>query len=175
MKPFFSSQRKKFGNVLNPTLMWGQVPEIYLGFAVMYKGLTRRQSPLKPVLRTLVTLRVAQLNRCAFCVDYNAALFEEAGGENTKLALLEQWRSSGVFDEQEKAALDYAESMTDLMIGGVSDDTFDSLKKNFSEHAVIELTALIAFQNMSAKFNAALGVESMGIQGKIRKGMASTK
>ena len=36
------------------------------------------------------------------------------------------------------------------------------LKKHFEEDAIIELTALIAFQNLSSKFNSALGVTPQG-------------
>ncbi len=80
LKPFGAAQRRKYQKVLPPTLAWAWIPEAYLGFSAMYSALTRKSSALAPQLRLLATLRVAQLNHCAFCVDYNAHLFAEAGG-----------------------------------------------------------------------------------------------
>ena len=97
LKPFVASQRKKYGRVLAPTLAWGWVPEVYLAFVGMYSALTRKRSSIKPSLRTLVTLRVAQLNRCLFCEDYNAALFAEVNGDPKKIIHLSQWRPNSCF------------------------------------------------------------------------------
>jgi hypothetical protein len=45
---------------------------------------------------------------------------------------------------------------------GVSDALFERVRSEFDDDAIIELTGLIAFQNMSSKFNAALGVPAQG-------------
>jgi len=45
----------------------------------------------------------------------------------------------------------------------VTDNCFEQLKVHFDEAAIVELTALIAFQNMSSKFNSALGIEPQGL------------
>jgi alkylhydroperoxidase family enzyme len=73
---------------------------------------------------------------------------------------LAQWRTSPLFDEREKAVLDYTEAMTGL--DGVSDEQAARLKPWFDDDALVELTGLIAFQNMSAKFNAALDIAPQG-------------
>ena len=70
---------------------------------------------------------------------------------------MQAWRDSDLFNEMERAALEYAEAITrsDLQ---VDDDCMDRLKQYFDEDGIVELTGLIAFQNMSSKFNSALGV-----------------
>ena len=74
---------------------------------------------------------------------------------------LQAWRQSELFDQREKIVLDYAEAMTrsDQM---VDDDMVQRLRSHFTDDAIVELTGLIAFQNMSSKFNSALGVPSQG-------------
>jgi alkylhydroperoxidase family enzyme len=69
---------------------------------------------------------------------------------------------SGAFDERERLALEYADCMT-LSDRDVSDELFARLKDVFDEDALIELTAAIAWENASSKFNRALRVESQGL------------
>jgi alkylhydroperoxidase family enzyme len=66
-----------------------------------------------------------------------------------------------LFSEREKAALAYAEAATrsDLHVDAV---LVSSLRRYFDDQAIVELAALIAYQNMSSKFNAALGVPAHG-------------
>ena len=60
-----------------------------------------------------------------------------------------------LFSARERLALEYAEAVTD---GSVTDALSHRVKAQFGEDALVELTGLAAFQNMSAKFNAALGM-----------------
>jgi AhpD family alkylhydroperoxidase len=113
------------------------------------------------VLRSLVTVRVSQLNWCRFCVDLNSMTLAKRAGSLEKVQELGRWRESEAFSEAERAALDYAEAMT-LSNRHVSDALMARLKRHFDDDAVVELTGLVAFQNLSSKFNAALDVPSQG-------------
>ena len=66
-----------------------------------------------------------------------------------------------LFDELELAALDYAEAMT-LSDQRVTDEQLTALRRHFDDDGIVELTALVAFQNLSSKFNTALAVPSQG-------------
>jgi alkylhydroperoxidase family enzyme len=78
-----------------------------------------------------------------------------------KMLALQDWQNSPLFAERERLALEYAEAMTRSDVG-VTDALFSRVKSEFDDDAVIELTGLIAFQNMSSKFNAALGIAAQG-------------
>jgi alkylhydroperoxidase family enzyme len=83
------------------------------------------------------------------------------GGDQQKLEQISTFRENDRFSDCEKAALAYAEAVT--YSDQQPDEThFEALHHYFSDDAIIELTGLIAFQNMSSKFNAALGVEPQG-------------
>ncbi|MGH6917668.1 MAG: carboxymuconolactone decarboxylase family protein, partial [Geminicoccaceae bacterium] len=127
----------------------------------LYGAIDRRGSPLDPALRSLLTVRVSQINQCRFCVDINGATLLRRGVSEDKLWALEGWRSSNLFDARERVALDYAEAIT-YSDREVDDALMKRLREHFDEDAVIELSALIAFQNMSSKFNAALAVPPQG-------------
>lgn len=87
-------------------------------------------------------------------------LARRCGGMDKVLAL-ENWRESTLFDGRERIALEYAEAMTDSRLG-VKEGLRNQLLEHFDENTVVELTGLIAFQNLSSKFNSALGVPAQG-------------
>ncbi|HBD7058601.1 TPA: carboxymuconolactone decarboxylase family protein [Legionella pneumophila] len=161
LKPFFWNQKRKYGQILEPALIWARIPRLFLAVAAMYGVIDRKKSPLSPILRSLITVRVSQINWCAFCVDINSATLIKRAGSEAHYKQLAKWRSSSLFSPEEKAALDYAEKVT-YSDQRPDDECFNQLKLYYSEQEIIELTALIAFQNMSSKFNSALGVEAQG-------------
>jgi AhpD family alkylhydroperoxidase len=161
LRPFFWNQRRRYGAPLEAALLWARSPRLFLGVALLYGMIDRRSSPIDPALRSLVTVRVSQINHCRFCVDLNAATLLRRGVSEAKVLALEDWRGSGLFDERERAVLDYAEAVT-LPDDAVGDAHLARLRAFFDEDAIVELTGLVAFQNLSSKFNAALAVPPQG-------------
>jgi len=132
-----------------------------MAVAILYGVLDRKYSPLDPVLRSLVTVRVSQINWCRFCVDINSATLAKRAGSMEKVEALDHWKESELFNDKEKAVLEYAEAIT-YSDRQVSDELIQCLEKFFSEDELVELTGLIAFQNLSSKFNSALDVPAQG-------------
>lgn len=154
-------QRRKYGRALEPALLWGRMPRAFLTLTLLYRSLDRTGSPLQPELRSLVQVRISQINWCAFCVDLNSAAALERHGTPEKLAALADYRTSPLFSERERVALAYAEAVTDPT-RRVDDAIFSKLRSHFTDQEIVELTALVAFQNLSSKFNAALGIPAQG-------------
>ncbi|MBK5207219.1 MAG: carboxymuconolactone decarboxylase family protein [Polaromonas sp.] len=158
---FFWNQKRRYGAVLEPARLWGRSPRVFVALALLYGALDRRASPIDAALRTLITVRVSQINRCSFCVDVNAATALKRGISEEKLLAVASFADSALFPEREKAALAYAEVVTRTDQQATAEH-FAALRQHFSDDAIIELTALIAFQNLSSKFNAALQVPPQG-------------
>lgn len=108
-----------------------------------------------------MTVRVSQINWCRFCVDINSATLIKRSGSTEKVAQLEHWRDSALFDTREKVVLEYTEAVT-ITDCRVSDELMARLKQHFDDDGVVELTGLIGFQNLSSKFNSALDVQAQG-------------
>ena len=157
----FVLQRRKYGQELEPARLWGRIPRAYLWLTLLYRSLDRASSPIEPVLRSLIQVRIAQIEWCAFCVDLNSAAAIDRHVPSAKLEALSEYDVSPLFSGRERAAIAYAEAIADSR-RGVDDKLFEQLRKHFDEDAVIELTAIIAFQDLSAKFNAALSVPAQG-------------
>lgn len=154
-------QRRRYGSVLQPTLLWSYRPRLMYRFMSMFAALRRRDSPLPAMLRGLVAVRVSQLNDCSFCVDMNGALLAQAGADDALLQAVATWRDGAAFTDAQRAALDYAEALTRTP-PAVGDEIFARLRAHYTPEAIVELTALAAFQNMSARFNAALQAQAHG-------------
>jgi len=135
------------------------VPSYYLALIHFYSAIERKRSPLEPGLRSLIQTRISQLDHCAFCVDINAMLAAERSHSMDKALAVGEWRTSALFSERERLALEYAGAVTE---GTVTDELSRRVKVDFDEDGLVELTGLAAFQNMSAKFNAALDIPAQG-------------
>ena len=81
------------------------------------------------------------------------------GVSDEKIDALPDYASSELYDETERVALEYADAMT-ITGHDVSDELFARLHERFDEDALVELTATIAWENASSKFNRALRVPS---------------
>lgn len=158
IRPVLWLLRRKTGQLSQAVQFWGRIPGAFLGFLWMWRVLERRRSPLAPPLQALLRTRISQLNGCAFCINLNGSRALDLGVSQDKLLALPEFAESPLYSEPEKAALDYAEAIT-LTGRKVDAELLSRLKAHFSEDAIIELAAVIAHQNLSAKFNTALGVD----------------
>lgn len=162
LTPIARMQKKHYGAVLNPLRWWGRMPRLFWLVALFVGFLERKKSPLDSGLRSLLMTRVSQVCHCAFCIDANALRLAERSGGLEKVQAVATWRDSALFSDEERAALAYAEAVT--ATPPVVDDAIKTaLRRHFSEEAITEMTALLAFQNLSARFNAALEIPSQGL------------
>ncbi len=161
LQPIFRSQKKKYGAVLKSGLLWARVPRLFAAVSFLFGTLERKNSPLVPQLRSLVLVRVSQINWCPYCVDINSAKLAEQTGSMDKFDHLDNWRESDLFDEKEKTTLEYAEAIT-YTDRQVDEELMSRLGQYFNDDTIVELTGLIAFQNLSSKFNAALDIPAQG-------------
>ena len=106
------------------------------------------QSGLSPVLVDLVYLRVSQINNCAYCLDRHTRDLLKKGVKVEKLALVQAWREAGnLFDERERAALAWAESVTLVAATGVPDDAYEAARAVFDEREIVDLTIAVSLMN----------------------------
>jgi alkylhydroperoxidase family enzyme len=83
----------------------------------------------------------------------------ELGVSDDKILALDNYATSHLYEEKERIALEYADRVT-ITDKDVDDELFSRLRRFFDEDALVELTAVIAWENASSKFNRALRVSS---------------
>src|SRR3954453_10716295 len=106
------------------------------------------QSGLSPVLVDLVYLRVSQINNCAFCLDMHTRDLLKKEQSIQKLALVQAWREAGkLFDDRERAALAWAETVTRVAETAVPDEAYEAAHAVFSEQELVDLRIAIGLMN----------------------------
>ncbi|WP_406727360.1 carboxymuconolactone decarboxylase family protein [Streptomyces sp. GD-15H] len=112
-------------------------------------GLVVQQSPLPKSTQELVSLRANQINGCGWCVDMHAKEAAAGGETAVRLNLVAAWRESTAFTDAERAALALAEEGTRLADAhqGVSDETWDQVRKHYDDDQIAALVALVALIN----------------------------
>lgn len=105
------------------------------------------QSSLGLELVELIYLRISQINGCAFCLGKHAETLREQGVSQAKLDRLAGWRISELFDARERAALEWAETLTAVADKGAPDAAYEPLKAQFSDAEIADLTFAVALMN----------------------------
>lgn len=95
----------------------------------------------------LVYLRISQINGCAFCLGKHSQTLRDSEVAQAKLDCLAGWRISGLFNERERAALAWAETLTHVSEKGAPDALYEPLKAHFSDVEISDLTLAVALMN----------------------------
>jgi AhpD family alkylhydroperoxidase len=107
-----------------------------------------QQSGLSDVLVELVYLRISQINGCAYCLDQHSRVLKKKGVKAEKLALVQVWRDAEVlFDERERAALAWAETVTRVAETAIAEVDYQSARTVFGEKELVDLTIAIGLMN----------------------------
>jgi AhpD family alkylhydroperoxidase len=95
----------------------------------------------------LLKLRVSQINGCAFCIDMHWKDLRALGETEQRLYSLDAWHESPFYSDRERAALLWADAVTNLSDGHVSDDVYDRVRRHFDEPGVANLSLVVATIN----------------------------
>lgn len=106
-----------------------------------------RHSGLEHSLLELVKTRVSQINRCAFCLDMHTKDARADGETEQRLYALPAWRDTAFYTARERAALSWAEALTEISANDIPDDLQAEMLKTFSEKELIDLTLAIVAIN----------------------------
>jgi len=106
-----------------------------------------QQSGLEASLQNLIKLRVSQVNGCAYCIDMHWKDLRAAGESEQRLYGLDAWDESPYYTDRERAALAWAESVTNIQDGHVPDSVYERVKKFFDDKELADLTLAVTAIN----------------------------
>ena len=115
-----------------------------------------RKDLLGARLVDLVLLRVSQINGCAYCIDMHWRDLIKMGEDPRHLNAVAGWREAPFFTERERAALRWAELVTDTPHSDTSDEEFAQLRTHFSDEEIAELSFVIVVINSLNLLNVSL-------------------
>ena len=130
-----------------------------------YQALLALEASLKldNPLKDLIKIRVSQINGCVFCVDMHVKEAKLHGERELRLYHLPVWRESALFNDKERAALQWAETLTRLADHPVSDADYAAVRAHFDEEELVALTHVINTINTWNRLNAAFATPAGGM------------
>ena len=106
-----------------------------------------QKSGLDRKLIALVQVRVSQINGCAYCLHMHTEDARKLGESDVRLYLLDAWHESTLYSARERAALAWAESLTNIAATHAPDDVYEDTRRHFSEKELADLSIVIAMIN----------------------------
>ena len=146
--------------MIEPMEAYARSPRLLFGYGMLEQA-TAKQKRVEPRLKMLAELKAATLTQCEYCIDIGSQIARRAGIGDDQLLALPRYRQSEQFDELEKLVLDYAVGMSRTPVE-VSDELYSALRRRFDDAQLVELTNVIALENMRGRFNSALGLGASG-------------
>jgi hypothetical protein len=158
VKLAYAMTRRQFGKVLTPVkVVYSRVP---LAFGMFIGKISKLDKKLVLPLETqfLVREQVARINVCEFCMDIGRAFVTKASLNEAKFDALEDYRTSPLFSDAERALLDYVSELT--RDRNVKPETFARLAKHYSERQICEIVWLAATEHLYNITNIGLNIHS---------------
>lgn len=106
-----------------------------------------RKSQLKPAHKELIAVRASQINGCAFCLDMHTKKALNEGFDQQQLFLLDAWKETDLFNEEEQAVLALTEEITLIHHQGLTGITYARARSLFSESYVALLIMAVTTIN----------------------------
>lgn len=152
--------RRTFGEIPDNAYVYFHhkpVLKAVLGF----EGKVAKWDALDPTLKSYAQLASAAVIGCSWCLDFGYYLAHHDGLDLAKVREVPRWRESDVFSPLEREVLAYAEAMSTTP-PTVTDEMTASLLEQLGTPAVVELTQMVALENMRSRFNSAAGLQAQG-------------
>lgn len=152
--------KRMFGRVPESLgVMWHNVPVLKASMGFGQK--LQKWDQCDQTLKSFSHMVVASYIGCSWCLDFNYFVAFNEGLDVERAREIPRWRESRVFTPLEREVFDYAEAMSNTP-PTVTDEMVASLLDQLGPAAVVELTSVIGFANLTTRGNVALGIESEG-------------
>jgi len=158
MKLAYYFTRRQFGKVLTPLKVHSaRLPS---AFGLFYSKISKldKKLLLPPEIVMLIREQVARINICLFCIDIGRSFTIKASMNEAKFDALEQYGTSPLFTDAERAALDYVSELTRYK--EVNPNTFADMSGHYSEREICEIVWLVASEHLYNMTNVGLNIHS---------------
>ena len=153
--------RKEYGKVLEPALAYGHSTRVLLDHLRFERRVTRWHA-LDQGLKHLAVMASAARIGCEWCLDFGYWEGHRLGIAMDKVRKVPGWREHPeAFSETERLVMEYAEAMT-ATPPAVTDELVAVLRGRLGEAALVELTSMVAIENLRSRVNSAFGLTGQG-------------
>lgn len=119
------------------------------------------QSTLSKSLIEIIKIRVSQINKCAYCIDYHTQDAIKNGESHRRIFALSAWQESPLFTNIERTVLNVVEEITLIFNHGVSDDTYEKLTSHFTKKEIADIIICICHMNFLNRVGISTKTEAL--------------
>jgi AhpD family alkylhydroperoxidase len=141
-------------------LRYGQLAPEGLAKMTALEHYLNNGTGLEASLRELVRLRSSLMNGCEYCIRLHTSELQKMNETAERIAGVEEWRGSEIYTKRERAALAWAEAVTNIQEGHAPDVLYDAVRAEFSEVETVNLTLVISTINAWNRIAISLGAHS---------------
>jgi AhpD family alkylhydroperoxidase len=141
----------------DPRLKYGQLAPEGLARMQELEHYLNTGTGLGASLMGLIRLKVSLMNGCEYCVRLHTAELKKANETAERVASVEDWRGSEAYTRRERAALAWAEAVTNIQDGHAPDAVYDEVRAHFGEVETVNLTLVITTINAWNRMSISLG------------------
>ncbi|MBU3063578.1 carboxymuconolactone decarboxylase family protein [Nocardia sp. NEAU-G5] len=149
----------QLGSGIEPMEIWAYQPKMMIGMGRFNQAI-RKHRTIDARLANLVELKGSQLIGCEYCLDLGSQICRNSGLNDPELLALPNFRTSELFTDREKVALEYTIAVMRTPVE-VTDELFARMQEHFTNEQLVEITALLTLVNLD-RLNAAFGIGSAG-------------
>jgi AhpD family alkylhydroperoxidase len=161
VRAMYRYARRRFGEVPEPLAVAARHPRLLVANAVHEMLLESASRILPANVIELAVFWTARSIGCSWCVDFGSMQQRMKGLDVQRLTDIENYPTSPLFTDDERAAIGYADAIT-TDPHSVTDEQVADLRGRFGDAGVIELTYQIGVENMRARMYSALGITEQG-------------
>jgi AhpD family alkylhydroperoxidase len=143
-----------------PRLKYGELAPEGLARMRALEHYLNTDSELEASLRELVRLRVSWMNGCEYCIRLHTSELQKLIETVERIAEVVDWRSSELYTKRERAALAWAEALTDIQDGHAPDAVYGAVREQFTDVETVNLTLVITTINAWNRISIGLGAHS---------------
>ncbi|MEV6670426.1 carboxymuconolactone decarboxylase family protein [Streptomyces sp. NPDC051162] len=154
--------KRSYGKVLDPVTATAHNARVVLATSGFELAVARWKR-LDPQLKALAVMASAASIGCSWCMDFGYWEHHRHGMAPEKLRDVPRWRESEAYTPLERDVMEYAEAMS-ATPPTVTDELVERLRKHLDDAELVELTAMVAVENLRSRTNAALGLTSQGFK-----------
>ena len=158
LKMAYAMAKRQFGKVPTPVkVVYARMPAAFGMFVGKIAKLDKKLT-LPQETQMLIREQVAHINVCEFCMDIGRMFVVKSRMNEAKFDTLPEYKTSPLFNDAERAALDYVTELT--RDRKVAPETFERLRKHYSERAICEIVWLVASEHFYNLTNLGLNIHS---------------
>ncbi len=152
---------RRFGRMVEPTAAASHHSGVLVAMGSLETAVQLGWKKLDPTLRWLAIQAVSSQIGCSWCIDFGSYEGVHEGIDPAKIRAVGDWRTSDLFDDRERAVLEYAETATGCP-AEISEELAVRVRAHLGDAEFVELAAWVALENFRSRFNAGLGLRSQG-------------